>query len=224
MPVVFNGGNKSPNEQPKNEVIKRIVTVIQKIEEEINTNKRTINSKVNGNSLSLTQKIRDVESVIESIDVRVSTIGEKTPDELTTEPIREMISQGYLSIQVKGSADLLNKATELVAVDHSLDNRISEEVKTRESVALSLATDIVSMDERTTNKFKELSSRIDGVNTSHGSPQHVLELIQTVNNLTAEVERLKTQNSELSAKLDKEIFTEMTHRTRAIESINSRLG
>ena len=54
---------------------------IGKIRWVITDNKRTINSKVNGNTFSLTEKFRSFDDVVESINVRVSTIGERTPEE-----------------------------------------------------------------------------------------------------------------------------------------------
>lgn len=221
MPVVFNDGKKN-NEQPKNDIIPKIVSVIQKLEEEIISNKRTVNSKINGNNFSVTEKLRELVSTIDSIDTRVSVIGERTPEEMTTEPIRQMISEGYTSIQIKGSADLLGKTVELMSVDQSLSMRIDEEVIARESVVLSLATDIVSLDERNQVKHNEIKSRLDDINMSPSSPNYTNQIQNTITSLTNEISSLKKQNEELSAKLDRELFVEMNNRIKMNESINNR--
>lgn len=221
MPVVFNDGKKN-NEQPKNDIIPKIINVIQKLEEEIISNKRTVNSKINGNNFSVTEKLRELVSTIDSIDTRVSVIGERTPEEMTTEPIRQMISEGYTSIQIKGSSDLLGKTVELMASDQSLSVRIDEEINTRESVSISLATDIVALDERSQIKINEIKTRVDEMNLSPSSPNFTNQIQQTILSLTNEVSSLKRQNEELSAKLDKEIFTEMNNRIKMNESINNR--
>ena len=147
MAVTFNKGNQEGQPNPNN-IIKKLVEVIQKLEQEIIDNKRTINSKVNGNTFSLTEKLRSFDDVVESSNVRVSTIGERTPEELTTEPVKSLIVDGYNSIQIKCSAEILNKSTELTSVDHSLSTRINEEKVLREKDVLSLATNLVSFDER----------------------------------------------------------------------------
>ena len=89
MAVTFNKGNQEGQPNPNN-IIKKLVEVIQKLEQEIIDNKRTINSKVNGNTFSLTEKLRSFDDVVESINVRVSTIGERTTEELTTEPVKSL--------------------------------------------------------------------------------------------------------------------------------------
>lgn len=225
MPVVFNGGQgKNNSEQPKNDIIKKIVTVIQKLEEEIISNKRTVNSKINGNTFSLTEQLRDLSKKMEEIDTRVSTIGERSPEEIMIDPVKEMVSEGYNSIQIKGSSDLLAKTTELNFADQSLSVRIDDEVKARESVSLSLATDIVAVEERSRVSVENIKSRFDEINQSPVSVHTIQEMKNTVDLLKSEIERLKRSNEELSAKLDKETFSEMNQRVQQIKSIEHRLN
>lgn len=223
MPVVFNDGkndkskvNQQENkEQALNEVIKKIINAVQKLEGEFIDSKRTLSSKVNGNTFSITEKLRGVETIVQSIDERVSVIGERTPEEMMIDPVKEMVSQSYVSIQVRASADVLEKASELKESDRQLSQRIDEEVKARESVVLSLATDITSMDERNQVKFSEVGSRVPSNNG--GS---VYELQATIQNLKMEVDRLKGVNNDLEMKVMKE-----TNRVNQIlESITYRLS
>lgn len=223
MPVVFNDGKNDKSkvnqqeskEQAINEVIKKIIDAVQKLEGEFIDSKRTLSSKVNGNNFSITEKLRGVETIVQSIDERVSVIGERTPEEMMIDPVKEMVSQGYTSIQVQASADVLEKASELKESDRQLSQRIDEEVKARESVVLSLATDITSMDERNQVKFSEVGSRVPSNNG--GS---VYELQATIQNLKMEVDRLKGVNNDLEMKVMKE-----TNRVNQIlESITYRLS
>ena len=223
MPVVFNDGKNDKSkvnqqeskEQALNEVIKKIINAVQKLEGEFIDSKRTLSSKVNGNNFSITEKLRGVETIVQSIDERVSVIGERTPEEMMIDPVKEMVSQGYTSIQVQASADVLEKASELKESDRQLSQRIDEEVKARESVVLSLATDITSMDERNQVKFSEVGSRVPSNNG--GS---VYELQATIQNLKMEVDRLKGVNNDLEMKVMKE-----TNRVNQIlESITYRLS
>lgn len=222
MAVTFNKGNQEGQPNPNN-IIKKLVEVIQKLEQEIIDNKRTINSKVNGNTFSLTEKLRSFDDVVESINVRVSTIGERTPEELTTEPVKSLIVDGYNSIQIKCSAEILNKSTELTSVDHSLSTRIDDEKVLREKNILSLATNLVSFDERNNVVVSELKSRLDGINPSNPSSDSLMGLSQKIENLTTEVNNLRNNINVVSSKLDKEVFTEMNNRINAIKSIESRL-
>lgn len=222
MAVTFNKGNQEGQPNPNN-IIKKLVEVIQKLEQEIIDNKRTINSKVNGNTFSLTEKLRSFDDVVESINVRVSTIGERTPEELTTEPVKSLIVDGYNSIQIKCSAEILNKSTELTSVDHSLSTRIDDEKVLREKDILSLATNLVSFDERNNVVVSELKSRLDGINPSNPSSDSLMGLSQKIENLTTEVNNLRNNINVVSAKLDKEVFTEMNNRINAIKSIETRL-
>ena len=222
MAVTFNKGNQEGQPNPNN-IIKKLVEVIQKLEQEIIDNKRTINSKVNGNTFSLTEKLRSFDDVVESINVRVSTIGERTPEELTTEPVKSLIVDGYNSIQIKCSAEILNKSTELTSVDHSLSTRIDDEKVLREKDILSLATNLVSFDERNNIVVSELKSRLDGINPSNPSSDSLMGLSQKIENLTTEVNNLRNNINVVSAKLDKEVFTEMNNRINAIKSIETRL-
>lgn len=223
MPVVFNDGKNDKSkvnqqeskEQAINEVIKKIIDAVQKLEGEFIDSKRTLSSKVNGNNFSITEKLRGVETIVQSIDERVSVIGERTPEEMMIDPVKEMVSQGYTSIQVQASADVLEKASELKESDRQLSQRIDEEVKARESVVLSLATDITSMDQRNQVKFSEVGSRVPSNNG--GS---VYELQATIQNLKMEVDRLKGVNNDLEMKVMKE-----TNRVNQIlESITYRLS
>lgn len=223
MPVVFNDGKNDKSkvnqqeskEQAINEVIKKIIDAVQKLEGEFIDSKRTLSSKVNGNNFSITEKLRGVETIVQSIDERVSVIGERTPEEMMIDPVKEMVSQGYTSIQVQASADVLEKASELKESDRQLSQRIDEEVKARESVVLSLATDITSMDQRNQVKFSEVGSRV--TTNSGGS---VYELQATIQNLKMEVDRLKGVNNDLEMKVMKE-----TNRVNQIlESITYRLS
>lgn len=223
MAVTFNKGNQEGQPNPNN-IIKKLVEVIQKLEQEIIDNKRTINSKVNGNTFSLTEKLRSFDDVVESINVRVSTIGERTPEELTTEPVKSLIVDGYNSIQIKCSAEILNKSTELTSVDHSLSTRIDDEKVLREKDILSLATNLVSFDERNNIVVSELKSRLDGINPSNPSSDSLMGLSQKIENLTTEVNNLRNNINVVSAKLDKEVFTEMNNRINAIKSIETRLA
>lgn len=222
MAVTFNKGNQEGQPNPNN-IIKKLVEVIQKLEQEIIDNKRTINSKVNGNTFSLTEKLRSFDDVVESINVRVSTIGERTPEELTTEPVKSLIVDGYNSIQIKCSAEILNKSTELTSVDHSLSTRIDDEKVLREKNILSLATNLVSFDERNNIVVSELKSRLDGINPSNPSSDSLMGLSQKIENLTTEVNNLRNNINVVSSKLDKEVFTEMNNRINAIKSIETRL-
>ena len=222
MAVTFNKGNQEGQPNPNN-IIKKLVEVIQKLEQEIIDNKRTINSKVNGNTFSLTEKLRSFDDVVESINVRVSTIGERTPEELTTEPVKSLIVDGYNSIQIKCSAEILNKSTELTSVDHSLSTRINEEKVLREKYVLSLATNLVSFDERNNIVVSELKSRFDGINPTNPSSDSLMGLSQKIENLTTEVTNLRNNINVVSAKLDKEVFTEMNSRINSIKSIETRL-
>jgi len=222
MAVTFNKGNQEGQPNPNN-IIKKLVEVIQKLEQEIIDNKRTINSKVNGNTFSLTEKLRSFDDVVESINVRVSTIGERTPEELTTEPVKSLIVDGYNSIQIKCSAEILNKSTELTSVDHSLSTRIDDEKVLREKNILSLATNLVSFDERNNVVVSELKSRLDGINPSNPSSDSLMGLSQKIENLTTEVNNLRNNINVVSSKLDKEVFTEMNNRINAIKSIETRL-
>lgn len=223
MPVVFNDGkndkskiNQQENkEQALNEVIKKIINAVQKLEGEFIDSKRTLSSKVNGNTFSITEKLRGVEGIIQSIDERVSVIGERTPEEMMIDPVREMVSQGYTSIQIQASADVLEKASELKESDRQLSQRIDEEVKVRESVVLSLATDITSMDERNQVKFSEVGSRVPSNNG--GS---VYELQATIQNLKMEVDRLKGVNNDLEMK----VVNETNRVNQILESISHRLS
>jgi hypothetical protein len=222
MAVTFNKGNQEEQSNPNN-IIKKLVEVIQKLEQEIIDNKRTINSKVNGNTFSLTEKLRSFDEVVESINVRVSTIGERTPEELTTEPVKSLIVDGYNSIQIKCSAEILNKSTELTSVDHSLSTRIDEEKVLREKDVLSLATNLVSFDERNNIVVSELKSRFDAINPTNPSSDSLMGLSQKIENLTTEVTNLRNNINVVSAKLDKEVFTEMNNRINSIKSIETRL-
>lgn len=222
MAVTFNKGNQEGQPNPNN-IIKKLVEVIQKLEQEIIDNKRTINSKVNGNTFSLTEKLRSFDDVVESINVRVSTIGERTPEELTTEPVKSLIVDGYNSIQIKCSAEILNKSTELTSVDHSLSTRIDDEKVLREKNILSLATNLVSFDERNNVVVSELKSRLDGINPSNPSSDSLMGLSQKIENLTTEVNNLRNNINVVSSKLDKEVFTEMNNRINSIKSIETRL-
>lgn len=223
MPVVFNDGkndkskiNQQENkEQALNEVIKKIINAVQKLEGEFIDSKRTLSSKVNGNTFSITEKLRGVEGIVQSIDERVSVIGERTPEEMMIDPVREMVSQGYTSIQIQASADVLEKASELKESDRQLSQRIDEEVKVRESVVLSLATDITSMDERNQVKFSEVGSRVPSNNG--GS---VYELQATIQNLKMEVDRLKGVNNDLEMK----VVNETNRVNQILESISHRLS
>ena len=223
MPVVFNDGkndkskiNQQENkEQALNEVIKKIINAVQKLEGEFIDSKRTLSSKVNGNTFSITEKLRGVETIVQSIDERVSVIGERTPEEMMIDPVREMVSQGYTSIQIQASADVLEKASELKESDRQLSQRIDEEVKVRESVVLSLATDITSMDERNQVKFSEVGSRVPSNNG--GS---VYELQATIQNLKMEVDRLKGVNNDLEMK----VVNETNRVNQILESISHRLS
>lgn len=223
MPVVFNDGkndkskiNQQENkEQALNEVIKKIINAVQKLEGEFIDSKRTLSSKVNGNNFSITEKLRGVETIVQSIDERVSVIGERTPEEMMIDPVKEMVSQGYTSIQVQASADVLEKASELKESDRQLLQRIDEEVKVRESVVLSLATDITSMDERNQVKFSEVGSRVPSNNG--GS---VYELQATIQNLKMEVDRLKGVNNDLEMK----VVNETNRVNQILESISHRLS
>ena len=223
MPVVFNDGkndkskiNQQENkEQALNEVIKKIINAVQKLEGEFIDSKRTLSSKVNGNTFSITEKLRGVEGIIQSIDERVSVIGERTPEEMMIDPVKEMVSQGYTSIQIQASADVLEKASELKESDRQLSQRIDEEVKVRESVVLSLATDITSMDERNQVKFSEVGSRVPSNNG--GS---VYELQATIQNLKMEVDRLKGVNNDLEMK----VVNETNRVNQILESISHRLS
>jgi len=223
MAVTFNKGNQEGQPNPNN-IIKKLVEVIQKLEQEIIDNKRTINTKVNGNNFSLTEKLRSFDDVVESINVRVSTIGERTPEELTTEPVKRLIVDGYNSIQIKCSAEILNKSTELTSVDHSLSTRINEEKTLREKDVLSLATNLVSFDERNNIVVSELKSRFDGINPTNPSSDSLMGLSQKIENLTTEVTNLRNNINVVSAKLDKEVFTEMNSRINSIKSIEMRLN
>ncbi len=222
MAVTFNKGRQEEQPNPNN-IIKKLVEVIQKLEQEIIDNKRTINSKVNGNTFSLTEKLRSFDDVVESINVRVSTIGERTPEELTTEPVKSLIVDGYNSIQIKCSSEILNKSTELSSIDHSLSTRIDEEKSLIEKEVLSLATNIVSFDERNNTMISDLKSRLDGINPINPSSDSLLGLSQKIENLTTEVNNLRNNINVVSAKLDKEVFTEMNNRINSIKSIESRL-
>lgn len=223
MPVVFNDGKNDKSkinqqeskEQALNEVIKKIINAVQKLEGEFIDSKRTLSSKVNGNTFSITEKLRGVEGIIQSIDERVSVIGERTPEEMMIDPVKEMVSQGYTSIQIQASADVLEKASELKESDRQLSQRIDEEVKVRESVVLSLATDITSMDERNQVKFSEVGSRVPSNNG--GS---VYELQATIQNLKMEVDRLKGVNNDLEMK----VVNETNRVNQILESISHRLS
>lgn len=196
-------------------MIKKIINAVQKLEGEFIDSKRTLSSKVNGNTFSITEKLRGVEGIIQSIDERVSVIGERTPEEMMIDPVKEMVSQGYTSIQIQASADVLEKASELKESDRQLSQRIDEEVKVRESVVLSLATDITSMDERNQVKFSEVGSRVPSNNG--GS---VYELQATIQNLKMEVDRLKGVNNDLEMK----VVNETNRVNQILESISHRLS
>ena len=222
MAVVFND-SQGQNGQQKNDIINKIIVVIQKLEEEMISNKRTITSKVNGNNFSITEKLREIASTIESIDGRVSTIGERTPEEIVVGPVQEMISKGYESIQLKASSDLVNKFAELSFKDGELNTKIDASIKERDRIILSLATDIVSQEERNVARNRELNTRINDINMSPGSSYDNQQLMQTIQNLSAEVGRLKVENSQLRDKIDREMFTEMRRREESINSINQRI-
>jgi len=222
MPVVFNDGKDNQNKvdpvkqlNAQNEVIKKIVNALQKLEEEFINSRRTTNSKINGNNFSLTEKLRTIETEVESIDTRVSVIGERTPEEMMIEPVRDMVSQGYVSIQVQASADVLEKASELKELDRQLSQRLDEEVSVRESVVLSLATDITSMDERSQQRTLDTNSRLGGGN----SGGNVYELQATIQNLKMEVDQLKGVNNDLKIMFE----NEKNRVNQMIESISNRM-
>tara|TARA_R110000803_G_scaffold48837_2_gene101450 strand:- start:3722 stop:4408 length:687 start_codon:yes stop_codon:yes gene_type:complete len=223
MPVIFNKDTNKENQPNPNEIINKIIKVIKELEQTIIDNKRTINSKVNGNNFSMTEKIRTFNDVIQSVDTRVSIIGERTPEELTTEPVKELIKDGYTSIQVKCSSEILNKATELNFADNSLSTRLSDEVKNRESTILSLATNIISFDERNGVKFSTLESKIDTIRPSGPNNNSLDGLSNRIDILIGEVNNLKKNVIDLSGKLDKETYTEMRQRVDSIKSVEARL-
>jgi hypothetical protein len=222
MPVVFNDGKDNQNKvdpvkqlNAQNEVIKKIVNALQKLEEEFVNSRRTTNSKINGNNFSLTEKLRTIETEVESIDTRVSVIGERTPEEMMIEPVRDMVSQGYVSIQIQASADVLEKASELKEFDRQLSQRLDEEVSVRESVVLSLATDITSMDERSQQRTLDVNSRLGGGN----SGGNVYELQATIQNLKMEVNQLKGVNNDLKIMFE----NEKNRVNQMVESLSNRI-
>ena len=107
--------------------------------------------------------------------------------------------------------------------DDELKTKIDASIKERDRIILSLATDIVSQEERNVARSRELSTRINEINMTPGSSYDTQQVMQTIQNLSAEVSRLQTENSQLKDKIDREMFTEMRRREESINSINQRI-
>lgn len=211
-----NGGAPNP------EFMKRLVMVIQKLEEEINTNKRTLSSKVKGTGQSITNRIQEVVETIESMDDKLTDYTNRGPEELATEPIKKMISDAYTSIQVKCSADLLDRTVKSEAADQSLTNRLEDEKRQGDRVVLSLATDIVSVREKNEASSKELNSRLYDLENSPMSSATIDNLQATVMSLSEEVRRLRSENDELKSSLNRELFASQNERVKMKQSIDNR--